>query len=101
MDGPESPAESARNTVDPAWRLSEVEETVLLEVLVASLRRAKLACIDQGTTKLVHQVPDGRKPYIGSVAHSAIDEPRSLPRDVNDERASSSFNINELNNDVL
>ncbi|KAF8452670.1 hypothetical protein L210DRAFT_3639153 [Boletus edulis BED1] len=43
MDGPESLAESARNTVDPAWRLSEVEETVLLEVLVASLRRAKLA----------------------------------------------------------
>ncbi|KAG6380324.1 hypothetical protein JVT61DRAFT_8434 [Boletus reticuloceps] len=42
MDGPESLAESARNTVDPAWRLSEVEETVLLEVLVASLRRAKL-----------------------------------------------------------
>ncbi|KAG6380328.1 hypothetical protein JVT61DRAFT_8438 [Boletus reticuloceps] len=43
MDGPESLAESARNTVDPAWRLSEVEETVLLEVLVASLRRARLA----------------------------------------------------------
>ncbi|KAF8558607.1 hypothetical protein OG21DRAFT_1504012 [Imleria badia] len=43
MDGPDSLVESARNTVDPAWRLEEVEETVLLEVLVASLRRAKLA----------------------------------------------------------
>ena len=43
MDGPDSLVESARNTVDPAWRLSEVEETVLLEVLVASLRRTKLA----------------------------------------------------------
>lgn len=43
MEGPDSLVESARNTVDPAWRLSEVEETVLLEVLVASLRRTKLA----------------------------------------------------------
>ena len=43
MDGPDSLVESARNAVDPAWRLSEVEETVVLEVLVASLRRAKLA----------------------------------------------------------
>lgn len=43
MDGPDSLVESARNTVDPAWRLSEVEETVLLEVFVASLRRTKLA----------------------------------------------------------
>lgn len=43
LDGPDSLVDSARNTVDPAWRLSEVEETVLLEVLVASLRRAKLA----------------------------------------------------------
>lgn len=42
MDGPDSLVESARNTVDPAWRLAEVEETVLLEVLVASLRHAKL-----------------------------------------------------------
>lgn len=43
LDGPDSLVESARNTVDPAWRLSEVEETVLLEVLVASLRRTNLA----------------------------------------------------------
>lgn len=43
IDGPDLLVESARNTVDPAWRLSEVEETVLLEVLVASLRRTKLA----------------------------------------------------------
>ena len=43
MDGPDSLVESARNTVDPAWRLTEVEETVMLEVLVASLRRAKLS----------------------------------------------------------
>lgn len=43
MDGPDSIVDSARNTVDPAWRLSEVEETVLLEVLVTSLRRTHLA----------------------------------------------------------
>ncbi|KAI6128214.1 hypothetical protein EDD16DRAFT_1550109 [Pisolithus croceorrhizus] len=41
MDGADSLVESARNTVDAAWRLEEVEESVLLEVLVASLRRAK------------------------------------------------------------
>ncbi|KAI6145125.1 hypothetical protein BKA82DRAFT_4170216 [Pisolithus tinctorius] len=41
IDGPDSLVESARNTVDPSWRLEEVEESVLLEVLVASLRRAK------------------------------------------------------------
>lgn len=34
-------AASARNTVDEAWRLTETEESVLLEVLVASLRRAR------------------------------------------------------------
>jgi cohesin complex subunit SA-1/2 len=33
MDGLGSLVESARNRVDPAWRLSEVEEIVLLEVL--------------------------------------------------------------------
>ena len=31
--------ESARNTMDPPWRLSEVEESMLLEVLVASSRQ--------------------------------------------------------------
>ncbi|KIK96764.1 hypothetical protein PAXRUDRAFT_825621 [Paxillus rubicundulus Ve08.2h10] len=41
MDGNDSLVESARSGVDPALRLSEVEESVLLEVLVASLRRAK------------------------------------------------------------
>ncbi|KAI6126831.1 hypothetical protein F5141DRAFT_1083660 [Pisolithus sp. B1] len=41
IDGADSLVESARNTVDAAWRLEEVEESVLLEVLVASLRRAK------------------------------------------------------------
>ena len=41
--GPDSLVESARDTVDPTWRLSGVEEIVLLEVFVASLRRAKLA----------------------------------------------------------
>ncbi|KAI6015155.1 hypothetical protein F5J12DRAFT_519559 [Pisolithus orientalis] len=41
IDGPDSLVESASNTVDPSWRLEEVEESVLLEVLVASLRRAK------------------------------------------------------------
>ncbi|KAF9224974.1 hypothetical protein BS17DRAFT_779369 [Gyrodon lividus] len=42
MDGSDSLVESAKNLVDPAWRLSEVEESVLLEVLIASLRRAKV-----------------------------------------------------------
>ncbi|KAG1740516.1 uncharacterized protein EDB91DRAFT_353827 [Suillus paluster] len=37
----DSIAASAKNTVDEAWRLSETEESVLLEVLIASLRRAK------------------------------------------------------------
>lgn len=41
IDGTDSLAESARNGVDATWRLEEVEESVLLEVLVASLRRAK------------------------------------------------------------
>ncbi|KIJ16482.1 hypothetical protein PAXINDRAFT_113645 [Paxillus involutus ATCC 200175] len=41
MVGSDSLVESARNGVDPALRLLEVEESVLLEVLVASLRRAK------------------------------------------------------------
>ncbi|KAF9232626.1 hypothetical protein BU15DRAFT_90603 [Melanogaster broomeanus] len=41
MDGSDSLVESARNGVDPVWRLLEVEESVLLEVLVASLRHAK------------------------------------------------------------
>ncbi|KAI6041487.1 hypothetical protein EDC04DRAFT_2565548 [Pisolithus marmoratus] len=41
IDGADSLVESARNAVDAAWRLEEVEESVLLEVLVASLRRAK------------------------------------------------------------
>lgn len=37
----DSIAASAKNTVDEAWRLTETEESVLLEVLIASLRRAK------------------------------------------------------------
>ncbi|KAI0052365.1 hypothetical protein FA95DRAFT_1675331 [Auriscalpium vulgare] len=39
---------SAESAVDEAWRLEEVEEAVLLEVLVASLRKAK---VDAGTAK--------------------------------------------------
>jgi cohesin complex subunit SA-1/2 len=39
--GDDSITTSARNTVDEAWRLTETEESVLLEVLVASLRRAR------------------------------------------------------------
>ncbi|KIJ64745.1 hypothetical protein HYDPIDRAFT_28110 [Hydnomerulius pinastri MD-312] len=41
IDGSDSLVESAKNGVEAAWRLLEVEESVLLEVLVASLRRAK------------------------------------------------------------
>jgi hypothetical protein len=37
--------ESARNKVDPPWRLSDVEESMVLKVLVASLHRAKLATV--------------------------------------------------------
>ncbi|KAG2122483.1 hypothetical protein DEU56DRAFT_925773 [Suillus clintonianus] len=37
----DSIAASAKNTVDEAWRLTETEESVLLEVLIASPRRAK------------------------------------------------------------
>ncbi|KAG2361086.1 hypothetical protein BDR07DRAFT_1472291 [Suillus spraguei] len=44
----DSIAASAKNTVDEAWRLTETEESVLLEVLIASLRRAKALA---GTTK--------------------------------------------------
>ncbi|KAH7883079.1 hypothetical protein F5I97DRAFT_1979019 [Phlebopus sp. FC_14] len=40
MDGSGSLVESARSGVDAAWRLTEVEESVLLEVLVVSLNRA-------------------------------------------------------------
>ncbi|KAL4076765.1 hypothetical protein V8B97DRAFT_2084279 [Scleroderma yunnanense] len=43
IDGADLLAESARNGVDATWRLEEVEESVLLEVFVASLRRAKAA----------------------------------------------------------
>jgi cohesin complex subunit SA-1/2 len=39
--GDDSITTSARNTVDEAWRLTETEESVLLEVLIASLRRAR------------------------------------------------------------
>lgn len=53
----DSIAASAKNTVDEAWRLTETEESVLLEVLIASLRRAKALA---GTAKKVsasgHQV---------------------------------------------
>jgi len=41
IDGTDSLAESARSGVDATWRLEEVEESILLEVLVASLRRTK------------------------------------------------------------
>jgi cohesin complex subunit SA-1/2 len=46
----DSIAASAKNTVDEAWRLTETEESVLLEVLIASLRRAKTFA---GTAKKV------------------------------------------------
>ncbi|OAX37862.1 hypothetical protein K503DRAFT_742134 [Rhizopogon vinicolor AM-OR11-026] len=43
LDGADdSIATSTKNTVDEAWRLTEIEESVLLEVLVASLRRARV-----------------------------------------------------------
>ncbi|KAH7929010.1 hypothetical protein BV22DRAFT_1003690 [Leucogyrophana mollusca] len=42
LEGNDSILASARNSVDEAWRLQEVEETMLLEVFVASLRRAKV-----------------------------------------------------------
>ena len=42
IDGVDSLAESAKSAVDATWRLEEVEESILLEVLVASLRRAKV-----------------------------------------------------------
>ncbi|KAG6336650.1 hypothetical protein ID866_2431 [Astraeus odoratus] len=41
VDGTDSLVESARNGVDTMWRLEEIEESVLLEVLVTSLGRAK------------------------------------------------------------
>ncbi|KAG1847841.1 hypothetical protein DFJ58DRAFT_797077 [Suillus subalutaceus] len=44
----DSIAASAKNTVDEAWRLTETEESVLLEVFIASLRRARALA---GTTK--------------------------------------------------
>lgn len=42
---------TAESNIDDLWRLEEVEETVLLEVLVASLRRIK---VDAGASKKVN-----------------------------------------------
>ena len=52
MDGPDSLSEPARNTVDPAWQLSELEVTVLPEVIMTSLRRAKLASTTRRKVRL-------------------------------------------------
>ncbi|KAG0699163.1 hypothetical protein DFH29DRAFT_1070800 [Suillus ampliporus] len=42
LDGADdSIAASAKSTVDGAWRLTDTEESILLEVLIASLRRAR------------------------------------------------------------
>ncbi|KAH7915934.1 hypothetical protein BJ138DRAFT_1076400 [Hygrophoropsis aurantiaca] len=41
LEGADSIAASAKNIMDEAWRLQEVEESILLEVFVASLQRAK------------------------------------------------------------
>lgn len=64
MDGPDSLMESARNGVDIAWRLEEVEESVLLEVLVASLRRARIVTTSGKKVRGAYEFNDRTSPLI-------------------------------------